>query len=55
MTDMQPDGFVGHEWEVEWRPRHGSVLGVVNAAEYLRQVSLGLGKGSTRVVPLRRA
>jgi hypothetical protein len=41
MSAMRPEGFVGHEWEANRHPRCGSVLGVVNAASYLRQISLG--------------
>jgi hypothetical protein len=35
MSVMRPEGSVGHEWEVDRRPRCGSVLGVVNAASHL--------------------
>lgn len=37
------------------RPRSGLMTGVVNAAGYLRRVSLGAGVGSTQVVPFRHA
>jgi hypothetical protein len=52
MSAMRPEGFVRHEWEVDRRPCRGSVPGVVNATNYLRRVSLALGKGSTRGIPL---
>jgi hypothetical protein len=35
MSDMRYEGFVGHELEVDQRPRCGSVPGVINAASHL--------------------
>jgi hypothetical protein len=55
MSAVRTEGFVGHEWKADRHPRCGSVPGVVNAAGHLRQVSLGPGTGSTRVVPFRHA
>jgi hypothetical protein len=31
MSVVQPEGFLGHEWEVDRRPPHGSMPGMVNA------------------------
>jgi hypothetical protein len=53
MSAMRPKGFIGHECEVDRCPCCGSVLDVVNAANYLRRVSLGSSAGTTRVVPFR--
>jgi hypothetical protein len=51
MSALQLEGFVGHEGEVDKRPRCGSVPGAVNATSYLRRVSLRSSAGSTLVVP----
>jgi hypothetical protein len=50
-----PRGFVGHEWEVDWRLYRSSAPGIVNVVGHLWQVSLGPSEGSTRVVSLRFA
>jgi hypothetical protein len=55
MSAMWPKGFVGNKWEVDPRQRCGSMPGEVNAANYLRRVSLGPSVGSTRVVPFQHA
>jgi hypothetical protein len=52
MSVMQPEGFVGHEWEADRCSCRGSVSHMVNVASYLRRVSLGPSAGSTRVVTL---
>jgi hypothetical protein len=41
---VRPEGSVGLEWEADRRPRCGSVLGVVNTASHLWQVSSGPGE-----------
>jgi hypothetical protein len=51
MSAMRLEGFVGHEWEADRRT--ALWLSVVNVTGYLQLVSLGLGVGFTRVVPLR--
>jgi hypothetical protein len=55
MSAMRPDGFVGHEWEADRCPRCGSMLGMVNVANLLWQVSPRPGTRSTRVVPFLHA
>jgi hypothetical protein len=55
MSAMRIEGSVGHDWEADRRSCRGSVPSVVNATGYLRQASLGLDMGSTRVVSLRHA
>jgi hypothetical protein len=35
MSALQPEGIIGHEWEVDQRLRCGSTLGVVNVAGHL--------------------
>jgi hypothetical protein len=44
-----------YEWEVDQCLCRGLVPDVVNADGYLRQVNLGTGEESTRVVSLRFA
>jgi hypothetical protein len=44
-----------HEWEADRRPAVARCQAWLNAVGYLWQVSLGLGKGFTRVVPFRHA
>jgi hypothetical protein len=48
----QSEGFVGHEWEVQWCLRCGSIPCIVNVADHLWWVSLGTSMRSTRVVSL---
>jgi hypothetical protein len=35
MSALQPDGFVGQEWEADWCLTRGLALDVVNADEHL--------------------
>jgi hypothetical protein len=52
MSALQPDGIVGHEWEMDQHICHGSMPSVVNVVGHLWQVGLGPGEGSTRVVSI---
>jgi hypothetical protein len=52
MSVSQPEGLVGHEWEVDRHLCHSLVSNVVNATNHLWWVGLGPGDGSTRVVSL---
>jgi hypothetical protein len=51
MSAMQPEGFVGHEWEADRRPRCGLALGVVNVASHLWRVSLGRAQDPLKWFP----
>jgi hypothetical protein len=41
MSAIPVEGSVDHEWEVDWRPRCGSMPGMVNAIIHLSRVSPG--------------
>jgi hypothetical protein len=51
MSAMSLEEFVSHEWEVDRRPRCGSMPGMVNVTSHLWTASPRPGVGSTRVVP----
>lgn len=52
---QQSEGFVGHEWKADQHLYRGSTPVIVYVVGQLWRVSIGPGKGSTRVVSLRFA
>jgi hypothetical protein len=55
MSVMRIEVLVGHEWEANRHHAMAWCQAWLNAVDYLWLVSLGLGVGSTRVVPFQHA